>query len=249
MKIIKRNGTEVDFDASKILNAIIKANNTISDDAKISDELIQTIAEQVCTECESFTHTPHVEEVQDLVEQELLNYAPFKLAKAYMNYRYKRELERSNYKKLMSNIGEKLTASNVQNQNANVDEYSFGGRIGEANDIVMKEYALNYCMSKKSRETIWGILRRSGVNAYMGIENAEKLDRSPLISSCIENGETALYTVYNETGYPVEDCVVLPQGEYIDFTGKKHVGTNCADGVKFDIKLKAKETVVFLKRW
>jgi hypothetical protein len=104
-------------------------------------------------------------------------------------------------------------------------------------------------MNRKPRETVWKILQESGVNAYMGITNAQKLDRSPLISSCMDNGETALYTVYNETGYPVEDCVILPKGEYIDFTDKKHVGTDCADGVKFDIQLKPKETAVFLKRW
>ena len=152
MKIIKRNGTEVEFDSQKIISAITKANNTISDDARISDTLIATIAEKVCTECKGFTHIPQVEEIQDLVEKYLFELASFKLAKTYSNYRYKRELERSNYKKLMSNIGEKLTASNVQNQNANIDEYSFGGRIGEANDVMMKEYALNYCMSKMARD-------------------------------------------------------------------------------------------------
>ena len=152
MKIIKRNGNEVEFDRQKIINAITKANNTISDDAKISTELINNIAEKVWTECKGFTHIPQVEEVQDLVEKYLFEFATFKLAKTYTNYRYKRELERNNYKKLMTNIGEKLTASNVQNQNANIDEYSFGGRIGEANDVMMKEYALNYCMSKMARE-------------------------------------------------------------------------------------------------
>ncbi len=103
-------------------------------------------------------------------------------------------------------------------------------------------------MSKKSRETVWGILQKSGVNAYMDMTNAKNLNQTPLISSCIESEKSALYTVYNETAYPVEDTVILPKGEYTDFSDKKYVGEICADGVRFEIKLKPKETAVFLKR-
>ena len=52
------------------------------------------------------------------------------VAKAYITYRYRRELARNEYKALMKDVREKLSAENVQNQNANIDEYSFGGRIG-----------------------------------------------------------------------------------------------------------------------
>lgn len=55
------------------------------------------------------------------------------------------------YEELMSEVGDKLMARNIKNQNANVDEHSFGGRIGEAGDVVMKRYALEYCMSDMAR--------------------------------------------------------------------------------------------------
>ena len=72
------------------------------------------------------------------------------VAKRYINYRYLHNLARDRYKKLMETVGEKLSASNVQNQNANVDEHSFGGRTGEASDVLTREYALNYLISEKA---------------------------------------------------------------------------------------------------
>ena len=72
-------------------------------------------------------------------------------AKEYILYREKRSIVRNNNTKMMKSVKEKLEAKNVQNQNANVDENSFGGRVGEATDIILKDYALNNCMSKMSR--------------------------------------------------------------------------------------------------
>ena len=86
----------------------------------------------------------NVEEIQDLIE----TYWGFKsLAKAYITYRYAHKLARERYKDLMNTVDIKLRAKDVQNQNANVDEKSFGGRVGEASDYIMKQYALDYCMS------------------------------------------------------------------------------------------------------
>lgn len=73
------------------------------------------------------------------------------VARAYIRYRYRHELMRDDYAVLMTSIAEKLDAEDVQNQNANVDEHSFGGRIGEATNLLMKQYALEYCMTAKSR--------------------------------------------------------------------------------------------------
>lgn len=72
-------------------------------------------------------------------------------ARAYITYRYRHELARDKYRTLMKDVEEKLSAQNVQNQNANLDEHSFGGRMGETTDIVMKRYALDYCMSEMSK--------------------------------------------------------------------------------------------------
>lgn len=74
------------------------------------------------------------------------------VARAQVRYRYLRTMARTQYDGFMNAIAEKLEASNVQNQNANVDEYSFGGRIGEANELMMKQYALDYCVSRMARD-------------------------------------------------------------------------------------------------
>ena len=68
-----------------------------------------------------------------------------------MSGSYLHKMARNQYEDLVKAVSEKLTASNVQNQNANVDEHSFGGRIGEASDVVMRQYALNYCVSDMAK--------------------------------------------------------------------------------------------------
>lgn len=75
----------------------------------------------------------------------------YELAKEYIQYRYIHKLARNKYRELMDTVEEKLMAKNVANQNANVDEKSFGGRVGEASDAIMKQYALDYCMSEMSK--------------------------------------------------------------------------------------------------
>lgn len=92
-----------------------------------------------------------VEEIQDKVEEFLMKYDP-KTARKYVRYRYKKEVIREQRDDFFLKLKDKIEATNVQNQNANVDEYSFGGRKGETDSAVMKEYALNYCMSDMARE-------------------------------------------------------------------------------------------------
>ena len=74
------------------------------------------------------------------------------VAKAYILYREERNKIRNKNSALMQSIAEKIAASDVQNQNANVDEHSFGGRMGEARNELMKDYALNYIVSPMARE-------------------------------------------------------------------------------------------------
>jgi 16S rRNA (guanine1207-N2)-methyltransferase len=92
-----------------------------------------------------------VEEIQDEIENTLINRFP-DVAKKFIIYRYNHKVIRENKDKLIKGLSKKLMAKDIENQNANVDEYSFGGRIGEASRIVTKDYALNYCMSRKSRK-------------------------------------------------------------------------------------------------
>lgn len=73
------------------------------------------------------------------------------VAKAYIRYRYKREIARKGQDDFMKAFSAKVQGSDIENQNANVDEMSFGGRVGAASDLQMKKYALDYLVSNKSR--------------------------------------------------------------------------------------------------
>ena len=94
MKLIKRNGSEVNFDRAKIYAAVKKANEAVDEMARISEENISTLALRVEDLCEKMDRTASVEEVQDMVERELMKLGAFTLAKTYITYRYKRELVR-----------------------------------------------------------------------------------------------------------------------------------------------------------
>ncbi|MBO5258789.1 MAG: anaerobic ribonucleoside-triphosphate reductase [Agathobacter sp.] len=94
MKIIKRSGIEDIFDASKIVAAICKANDSVIDYEKLSMDQIEEIAANVENACENMKRSPSVEEIQDMVENQLMNHRAFTVARNYITYRYKRALVR-----------------------------------------------------------------------------------------------------------------------------------------------------------
>ncbi len=94
MKIIKRNGSEAEFDKSKISIAISKANDAIEEAYRITPLQIERIVESVVISCETLGRSPEVEEVQDMVEHQLMAHGAFELAKLYITYRYTRSLVR-----------------------------------------------------------------------------------------------------------------------------------------------------------
>ena len=145
MNIIKRNGDEMPFDKAKIVSAVTKANKTVKAEEQLTKEKIETIAEAIESFAVSQEKPLSVEDIQNMVETKIQEAGAYHVAKHYIKYRYEREMAR-NEKALM----EKLTASNVQNQNANVDEHSFGGRMGETLSLVAKKYALEHIVSKKA---------------------------------------------------------------------------------------------------
>ena len=93
-----------------------------------------------------------IEQIQDYVENGLMSTKRKDIAKAYIKYREERTKIRQCNSDLMKTVREKMMATNVQNQNANVDERSFGGRMGEANGSVMRHLALNEFLSEMARE-------------------------------------------------------------------------------------------------
>ena len=150
MLVVKRNGLKVNFDKQKIVAAIIKA---FREQYKHADGDMMVCAERIANEIDGVSKVKElsVEEIQDIVEKKLMATKYKDVAKAYTNYRYLHNMARDRYKDLMDSVAEKLKASNVQNQNANVDEASFGGRVGEAADVVTKKYALEYLVSPMAR--------------------------------------------------------------------------------------------------
>lgn len=144
--VTKRDGTVVAFDRQKIVTAIEKAANEVT--GHMNDCDIEKIADYIS----NISKDLDVESIQDIVEDQLMVSGHTDVARAYINYRYLHGLARNEYKDLMDAVAEKLSGSNIMNQNANLDEASFGGRLGEMTRLVAKRYALDNCMSEMARK-------------------------------------------------------------------------------------------------
>jgi len=148
-KVIKRDGRKELFNKEKIVRAVELAfqdgENEITEKAHLK---AREIANFVAGIEEDLT----VEQIQDIVEEKLMASNYKNIARKFITYRYERTKVRERNSQFMKDVAEKLAASNVQNQNANVDEYSFGGRMGEAKNSLMKKVALDYIISDMARE-------------------------------------------------------------------------------------------------
>ena len=142
--IIKRCGKIEQMSKKKIFDSIQKANDSVKEDDRLTQKQIKRICESVVEFCETLEEPIDIDVLEDVIEQKIMANGGYEVAKRYITYRYEKERVRQN-----KNLTEKLTASNVQNQNANVDEFSFGGRTGEAAEYITKEYALKNLISKK----------------------------------------------------------------------------------------------------
>lgn len=148
MIVQKRDGRKVKFDKEKIKIAVLKAFIDVDgEETPYAKEKARDIANHI----ESLNKCMSVEEIQDQVEDKLMASNRKDVARKYIIYRNNRSAIREKNTQLMKDISEKLNANNVQNQNANIDEKSFGGRAGEASDTVLKKYALDNCMSEMAR--------------------------------------------------------------------------------------------------
>ena len=141
ISVRKRNGDVVDFNADKIKQAILKCGCT---DMQIIDSIINSIVK--CNQ-----DIISVSDIQHYVENGLMDNKCFDNARDYISYRYLHDVARDKYNKLSEVIKDKLFANSVENQNANIDERSFGGRKGEMANAILKQFALDNCMSKMAR--------------------------------------------------------------------------------------------------
>lgn len=152
IQVRKRDGSLVPFDLSKIKNAILKDLKAIHHEGNI-DDIATHYANRVDGLCrEKYLGKSEIfdiENIQDTVVQVLASEGEVRAVIAYCEYRYQHKLEREH--RIKKTYEDKLMAKNVVNQNANIDEYSGGGRSGEAANVYEKQYALEHCMSKLAR--------------------------------------------------------------------------------------------------
>lgn len=153
MKVLKRDGKIDVYNFEKIKRAVESAYNSVN--ATMDEKFLQQLSDhfQKLIDKRKDPEEPiNIEEIQDEIEKFLVIKNKTNVVKHFMRYREDRNRHREMKSKLMKGIASKLQAKNISNQNANVDESSFGGRMGEATRVVTKEYALYNCMSKMARE-------------------------------------------------------------------------------------------------
>lgn len=160
MKIIKRDGVIQDFDKDKIVNAVLKA--FIAVDGEITEyatEKASNIADYIANYAEKYQKEQEakgeskiyleVEEIQSLCEKGLMSTRRKDVAKAYILYRDKRNVEREKTSKIVQAVNRRNSADAIENSNANVDERSFSGREKEASSDIQKIIALDYTLSEE----------------------------------------------------------------------------------------------------
>ena len=151
-KIMKRDGRLVVFNRNKIVEAVLKAFVAVDKDiTPYAEEKAEHIADYIEDLVRQSASIYPVEKIQDLVEKGLMSTKRKDVAKAYIIYREERTKTRNINSPIMKELYAKLFVTDIAHQNANVDESSFGGRKGEADSVVMKDFALNHCMSKKAK--------------------------------------------------------------------------------------------------
>lgn len=184
--IIKRDGREVEFQKEKIASAIRAAMKDTKEG--VDEDLVQKITNRVDKRFTSGT----VEDVQNTVELELMKSKRKEVAKAYVNYRYLHGLAREKYQELINLVLEKAMAAEDQKQNANVDEKSFGGRSGEANDVMMRQLAMDYILSPTARENhINNMIYTHDLNSYLvGCHNCLSVPLDDLLAKGFNTRQT-----------------------------------------------------------
>ena len=147
MKIIKRSGKETGFDGSKIIDAVTKANQEVAEGDRLSQIQIEAIADRISEVCENMDRIYNVEEIQDMVENEIMGYKAFEVARKYITYRYKRALVRksnSTDQQILSLIecsNEEIKQEN-SNKNPIVNSVQRDYMAGEVSKDITKRFLL-----------------------------------------------------------------------------------------------------------
>lgn len=159
MNVIKRNGSEVQFDLNKVKLAISKANAGLDDADKVDEETINSICNKVLSKCKKFTRAISVEEIQNMVEDTLISLNKYKIAKHYIKYRYQRELDRKKNTtdaKILSLVD--LNNEEAQKENANKNPTLLSTQRDYMAGEVSKDLTDRYLLPKDIMEA-----HRSGI--------------------------------------------------------------------------------------
>lgn len=141
MKVIKRDGTPQEYNFLKIVDAVTEAFKSVEQD--VPDKFIEQLKESVeRLLIKNNGNGTNIEEIQDCIQKELIKRNKYDVVESFINYRRKRQEYREQNSDMIKQIQDKLYGRNIVNQNANLDEESFGGRVGEAGSIVCKNEAL-----------------------------------------------------------------------------------------------------------
>ena len=195
INVIKRNGVEVSFDASKIEVAITKANKAMAkDEDKISPTMIKAVTENVVAKCATYGRAVHVEEIQDMVETELMRVGAFALAKAYIEYRHIRATVRqanTTDKQILSLLDRVNEEAKQENSNKNpiVNSTQRDYMAGEVSKDITKRFLLP--------QEIWDAHQKGIIHFHDADYFAQ-----PMYNCCLVNLEDMLQngTVISETG-------------------------------------------------
>lgn len=191
MYVIKRDGNKVEFDRQKVINAINAAFLDV-DGILYETDTAEDIATEIGALIAKNENGVSVEVIQNKIEEYLMRSERKDVARAYIRFRYKREVAREYKADFMAAFSEKLEARNVKNQNANVDEHSFGGRMGEANGIMTKEYALEYCISPMAKKNhLENMIYIHDLDAYaVGMHNCLSIPFDKLLKDGFDTRQT-----------------------------------------------------------
>lgn len=187
MNVIKRNGTVVEYNVEKIKKAIISAVDTEEILTSKDFDLLMNSIEDEIAEC--FTDYISIENIQDIVENNLMQYGYTKTAKKYILYREERRRIRDEKANSFSNMEEKIKAildtDDVENSNANIDEFSTSGQNKRVLDYVNKNYALENIIPKYIADLhTKGIIYEHDLDNYnVGISNCIVVDFTDLFEN------------------------------------------------------------------
>ena len=148
MKVIKRDESVQPFSFGKVEAVLNKAFDSVGE---YLPQSLRDHFREVFEKIQLKTKELSVEDIQDIIQKELIKKNKYNVVESFINYRRKHAEARENKMDIFKQIRSKLNATNIENQNANVDEASFGGRVGEAASAVCKHEALKI-MSKMARK-------------------------------------------------------------------------------------------------